>query len=272
MAFDPITAAIAAAPSIGQLLIGENSLFSGKKRLASRELKKNFETGQNMGIGSKYYDYLSAMRGQAQQGIGEASKSLYNQQIGRSQASALRALSGRRSALGGIGSIVAAGAESGLNLAAMDEQIRRQGQMAANEALFNIAGLEQQNELRKREEAANYWGSQRQESDASISSAIQGIGQAIGAGVQSGQFNQQLGVLGGTGSGGARSWGNVLGNIGKMGANTLAQSTASSIGQSMGSAIMPPRPNTSRLMGNSGNWASGLGTSRSIMPKSYGGQ
>lgn len=271
MAFDPITAAIAAAPSIGQLLIGENSLFSGKKRLASRELKKNFETGQNMGIGSKYYDYLSGMRAQAQQGIGEATKSLYNQQIGRSQASALRALSGRRSALGGIGSVVAAGAEGGLNLAAMDEQIRRQGQMAANEALFNIAGLEQQNELRKREEAANYWGAQRQESDASISSAIQGIGQAIGAGVQSGQFNQQLGVLGGIGSGGGRSWGNVLGNIGKMGANTLAQSAASSMGQSMGSAIMPPRPSASRLTGNYGNWASGLGTSRNIIPKSYGG-
>ena len=169
------------AISLGQLLIGENSLFSGKKRLASRELKKNFETGQNMGIGSKYYDYLSGMRAQAQQGIGEATKSLYNQQIGRSQASALRALSGRRSALGGIGSIVAAGAEGGLNLAAMDEQARRQGQMAANQALFNIAGLEQQNELRKREEAANYWGAQRQESDQSISSALAGLGKSLGA-------------------------------------------------------------------------------------------
>jgi hypothetical protein len=262
-------AAIQAAPSIGQLLIGENSLFSGKKRLASRELKKNFETGQNMGIGSKYYDYLSGMRAQAQQGIGEATKSLYNQQIGRSQASALRALSGRRSALGGIGSVVAAGVEGGLNLAAMDEQVRRQGQMAANEALFNVASLEQQNELRKREEAANYWGAQRQESDASISSAIQGIGQAVGTGIQASQFNQQLGALGKTG--GTRSWGNVLGDIGKMGANRLVQSAASSMGQSMGSAIMPSRPSTSRLTGNYGNWASGLGTSRNIIPKSYGG-
>ena len=250
-------AAIQAAPSIGQLLIGENSLFSGKKRLASRELKKNFETGQNMGIGSKYYDYLSGMRAQAQQGIGEATKSLYNQQIGRSQASALRALSGRRSALGGIGSVVAAGVEGGLNLAAMDEQVRRQGQMAANEALFNVASLEQQNELRKREEAANYWGAQRQESDASISSAIQGIGQAVGTGIQASQFNQQLGALGKTG--GTRSWGNVLGDIGKMGASTLAQSAASSMGQN------------SRLMGNYGNWAPGLGTSRNVIPKSYRG-
>jgi hypothetical protein len=178
---NPLKNQIGTAISLGQLLIGENSLFSGKKRLASRELKKNFEAGQNMGIGSKYYDYLSSMRSQAQQGIGEATKSLYNQQIGRSQASALRALSGRRSALGGIGSIVAAGAEGGLNLAAMDEQIRRQGQMAANQALFNIAGLEQQNELRKREEAASYWGAQRQESDQSISSALSGLGRSLGA-------------------------------------------------------------------------------------------
>jgi hypothetical protein len=260
-------AAIQAAPSIGQLLIGENSLFSGKKRLASRELKKNFEIGQNMGIGSKYYDYLSGMRAQAQQGIGEATKSLYNQQIGRSQASALRALSGRRSALGGIGNIVAAGAEGGLNLAAMDEQVRRQGQMAANEALFNVASLEQQNELRKREEAASYWGAQRQESDASISSAIQGIGQAIGS-----AFTPGLSSGGAVAKAGAnRSWGNVLGDIGKMGANRLVQSAASSMGQSMGSAIMPSRPNTSRLTGNYGNWASGLGTSRNIIPKSYGG-
>jgi hypothetical protein len=245
-------AAIQAAPSIGQLLIGENSLFSGKKRLASRELKKNFETGQNMGIGSKYYDYLSGMRAQAQQGIGEATKSLYNQQIGRSQASALRALSGRRSALGGIGSVVAAGVEGGLNLAAMDEQVRRQGQMAANEALFNVASLEQQNELRKREEAANYWGAQRQESDQSISSAVEGISKAIGS-----AFMPKVPGLGDVAkTGGARSWGNVLGNIGT---NALAQSAASSMGQN------------SRLMGNYGNWAPGLGTSRNVIPKSYRG-
>jgi hypothetical protein len=266
-----LMAAIQAAPSIGQLLIGENSLFSGKKRLASRELKKNFETGQSMGIGSKYYDYLSGMRAQAQQGIGEATKSLYNQQIGRSQASALRALSGRRSALGGIGSIVAAGAEGGLNLAAMDEQVRRQGQMAANEALFNVAGLEQQNELRKREEAASYWGAQRQESDASISSAIQGIGQAIGSaftpGLSGGGAAAKVGAT--------RSWGNVLGDIGKMGASALAQSAASSLGQQATSFLLPKysrmsTPSANQLMGN----PYGLGlknSSRLLMTPKYGG-
>lgn len=263
-------AAIQAAPSIGQLLIGENSLFSGKKRLASRELKKNFEVGQNMGIGSKYYDYLSAMRAQSQQGLGDATRALYNQQIGRGQTAALSALSGRRSALAGIGNIMAGAAEGGLQLASMDEQIRRQGQRAANEALFNIAGLEQQNELRKREEAANYWGAQRQESDQSISSALQGIGQAVGS---------AMNPTGGLGKvSGNRNWGNVFGSkegfissLAKMGANKLVESTASSLGQSMGSAIMPPRPNTSRLLGNQGNWTPGLGTSKSITPKYYGG-
>ena len=255
-------AAIQAAPSIGQLLIGENSLFSGKKRLASRELKKNFEVGQNMGIGSKYYDYLSAARAQSQQGLGDATRALYNQQIGRGQATALSALSGRRSALGGIGSIMANAAQGGLQLASMDEQIRRQGQQAANEALFNVAGLEQQNELRKREEAANYWGSQRQESDASISSALQGIGQAVGSAFSLDAMKPPTGGLD-KALGKSRSWGNVLGDIGKAG--------ASSLGQSMGSAIMPGRPNASRLSGNYGNWAPGLGTSRSITPKYYGG-
>lgn len=254
-------AAIQAAPSIGQLLIGENSLFSGKKRLASRELKKNFEVGQNMGIGSKYYDYLSAMRAQSQQGLGDATRALYNQQIGRGQTAALGALSGRRSALAGIGNIMAGAAEGGLQLASMDEQIRRQGQRAANEALFNIAGLEQQNELRKREEAANYWGAQRQESDQSISSALQGIGQAVGSAFASNAMKLPTGGLDTVSKN--RSWGNVLGDIGKAG--------ASSLGQSMGSAIMPSRPNTSRLSGNYGNWAPGLGTSRSLTPKYYGG-
>ncbi len=174
-------AAIQAAPSIGQLLIGENSLFSGKKRLASRELKKNFDASQSMGIGSKYYDYLKNMQSQAQQGIGDAARALYSQQAGRAQSAALGALSGRRAALGGIGSVVANAGDNALEMATMDENLRRQGQQAANQALFNIAGLEQQNELRKRQEAADYWGNQRQESDASISSALQGIGNAVGS-------------------------------------------------------------------------------------------
>jgi hypothetical protein len=164
----------------------------------------------------------------------------------------------------------------------MDEQVRRQGQMAANEALFNVAGLEQQNELRKREEAANYWNAQRQESDASISSAIQGIGSAIGAGVQAGQFNKQMDVLSKTGAGGARSWGNVLGNkdswgkaLLKKGAETLVQSSASSLGQQAPNFLLPQysrmsTPSANQLMGN----PYGLGPKKSsglLMTPKYGG-
>lgn len=274
-----LMAAIQAAPSVAQLFIGENSLFSGKKRLASRKLKEGFEASQAAGINKGYYDVLASQMARANQGMGMASKQLAQQQQARGVNRALSALSGRRSALSGISQITSGANDLGLQMAAQDEALRRENRAVAEQTQMNIAGLEDANAQRKRDELKDYWGTQRQESDASISSAIQGIGQAIGTGIQAGQFNKQMDILSKTGGGGgSRAWGNVLGpkesffsSLAKKGADTFVQSAASSLGQNIGNAFMPQRPNTSRLLGNQGNWAPGLGTSKNIIPKYYGG-
>ena len=58
---------------------------------------------------------------------------------------------------------------------------QRQNQATYEGTQLQVAGLEDANAQRKRDEAAAYWGNQRQESDASISSALKGIGDAVGS-------------------------------------------------------------------------------------------
>lgn len=277
MAFDPITAAISAAPSVAQLLIGENSLFSGKKRLASRELKKNFDASQAAGINKGYYDVLGQQAARANQGLGGASLGLARMEQGRAMAAQLGALGGRRSALAGLPGLGISSNDFATRLAASNEMAQRQNQATYEGTQLQVAGLEDANAQRKRDEAAAYWGNQRQESDASISSAIQGITNAVGAGIQSGQFNKMMdsgklkNMYGATGNMVFGKKDSFLKSLAKMGANKLVDSAATTLGQNIGNSFMPQRPNTSRLLGNQGNWAPGLGTSTNIIPKYYGG-
>jgi hypothetical protein len=175
-----VAAAIQAAPSVGQLLIGENSLFSGKKRLASRELKKNFDASQAAGINKGYYDVLGQQAARANQGMGGASLGLARMEQGRAMAAQLGALGGRRSALAGLPGLGISSNDFALRLAASNEMAQRQNQAAYEGTQLQVAGLEDQNAQRKRDEAASYWGAQRQESDQSISSAVEGISKALG--------------------------------------------------------------------------------------------
>jgi hypothetical protein len=283
MAFDPITAAISAAPSVAQLLIGENSLFSGKARQASREMKKTFDLSQAAGINKGYYDVLGQQAGRANQGMGGASLGLARMEQGRAMAAQLGALGGRRSALAGLPGLGISSSDFALRLAASNEMAQRQNQAAYEGTQLQVAGLEDQNAQRKRDEAMAYWGNRKAESDASISSSVQGIGQAIGAGIQAGQFDKQMSVLEKTGGGGgSRAWGNVLGSkdswgkaLLKKGADTLVTNAATSLGQQAPNFLLPQynrmsTPSANKLMGN----PYGLGPKNSsglLMRPTYGG-
>ena len=182
--------ALAAAP----LFFGENNIFSGKARQASRELKKNFEASQAMGLPSEYNQALQSRLQQANVGIPGSALGLYQQQAGRAQASQLGALGSRRSALGGIAGIAQAGNDAALQMASMQSNALQQGRAAADQALMTMGGLKQQDTLRKQQEAADYWGGRKAEANTSVSNALSALGGAAGSAIGTGAFNKMPGV------------------------------------------------------------------------------
>lgn len=186
--------AIAGIANIGisalPLFFGENNIFSGKARQASRELGKTFQRSQSMGLPSEYNEYMQGLRTQANVGIPSAALGMYQQQIGRNQATQLAGLGSRRSALAGIGQIAQAGQDAALNLASMQANALQQGQRELGRGLFQMGGLKYQDELRKLDEAKDYWGTRRQESNQAISSALANVGGAIGGALGMGLFNK----------------------------------------------------------------------------------
>jgi hypothetical protein len=278
-AFDPITAAISAAPAVGQLLIGENNIFSGKKRRATRELERNFQAGQGAQINQGYYDVLASQKARINQGLGMASQQLARQQQAQGVNALLANAGSRRVFTAAIPEIMKRQNNLGLQMAVEDEGLRRQNRGIAEQTQLQVAGLEDANAQRKREEAASYYQNQRQESDASISSGLQGLGAGIGAGIQAGQFNKMLdsGALKGMnmyGATGNMAFGpkeTFFKSLMKQGANTLVQSGANALGQNLASSFVPQKFSTNRLSGNYGNFATGLGKSQGFIPKYYGG-
>jgi hypothetical protein len=186
--------AIAGIANIGisalPLFFGENNIFSGKARQASRELGKTFQRSQSMGLPSEYNEYMQGLRTQANVGIPSAALGMYQQQIGRNQATQLAGLGSRRSALAGIGQIAQAGQDAALNLAGMQASALQQGQRELGRGLFQMGGLKYQDELRKLDEAKDYWGTRRQEANQAVSSALSNIGQAAGSALGMGAFNK----------------------------------------------------------------------------------
>ena len=185
--------AIAGIANIGisalPLFFGENNIFSGKARQASRELGKTFQRSQAMGLPSEYNEYIQGLRTQANVGIPSAALGMYQQQIGRQQATQLAGLGSRRSALAGVGQIAQAGQDAALNLASMQANALQQGQRELGRGLFQMGGLKYQEELRKLDEAKDYWGTRRQEANQAVSSALSNVGSAIGSGLSMGLFN-----------------------------------------------------------------------------------
>lgn len=183
-----VLAGLNIAASAAPLLFGENNIFSGKARQAKREIRKTFEKSQMMDLPSEYTEAMQGLRTQANVGIPGAALGLYQQQAARQQASQLAALGSRRSALAGVGQIAQAGQDAALNLAAMQAGALQQGQQALTRGLMQMGGLRYQEEMRKLEEARDYWGTRRAEANQAQSAALSALGQSIGSAVGSGAF------------------------------------------------------------------------------------
>lgn len=184
--------AIASIANVGlqaiPLFFGENNIFSGKARRARRELDKTFAESQRMELPTEYTEAMQGLRTQANTGIPSAAMNLYQQNAARNQSSMLSGLRSRRSALGSVGQIAQAGQNAAMNLASMQANALQQAQGNLNRGLMQMGGLKYQEQLRKSNEAAQFYGSQRQEANQAVSSALKGIGGAIGAGIAYGGF------------------------------------------------------------------------------------
>lgn len=191
MAPQAIMAGLNIATSALPLFFGENNIFSGKARQASREQEAAFKRSQAMQLPTEYTQALQNRLAQANVGIPSAALGLYQQQAGRAQAGQLAGLRDRRSALAGIGGIAQAGQDAALQLASMQSQALLSGQERANQALMQMGGLKYQEELRKQEEAQQYWGGRKAEANAAVSSALSGVGQAMGSALSTGAFQGQ---------------------------------------------------------------------------------
>lgn len=163
------------------MLFGENNIFSGKKRAATRERARIFKESQNYQLPTEYEEaYRSALE-QENIGLPSSVLGLYRQNMARQEASQLGALRSRRSLLAGLSPIVQGGQDAALKLAGMQAEALRQGKSYADQMRMRMGGLKQQEFLRKSQEAAEYQDVQRRESDLAISNALQGIGSAVGS-------------------------------------------------------------------------------------------
>ena len=209
-------AAAQAAPAIGGLLFGENSLFSGKGRQASRELGKAFEESQSHGINQNYYDVLARQKAMANQGLGDAAIALAQQQQGRATNAMLSGLSNRRSLLAGLPGLSISSNDLAMRLAGDTESLKRQGQQQALNTQWNIGGLEEANWQRKMDERNAYWGGRKAESNAAISSNLTNLGKTVSS-IAGGKFKG----LGGDGGLGGLFKDSAITNAG-AGGNTLS--------------------------------------------------
>lgn len=190
MAAQALLAGLGMAASAAPLFFGENNIFSGKARRASREIEKSFKSSQAMQLPEEYTQALQSKLQQQNVGIPGAALGLYQQQIGRGLSSQLGALGSRRSALAGIGNIAQAGQDSALQLAGMQANALQQSRAAADQALMQMGGLKYGEALRKYQEAADYYGTQKAESNAAISAALTGLGRTAGSAIGMGAFNR----------------------------------------------------------------------------------
>ena len=194
MAAQAILAGLQMGAAAAPLFFGENNIFSGKARQATRELEKTFRQSQAMGTPTEMTQALQNRLAQANVGIPGAALGLYQQQAGREQASQLGALGSRRSALAGVGNIAQAGQDAALRLAGMQGEALQAGQERANQALMQMGQFKYQEDLRKQQEAADYWGTRKAESNAAISGALSALGQAAGTAIGTGAFAKTPGM------------------------------------------------------------------------------
>jgi hypothetical protein len=78
--------------------------------------------------------------------------------------------------------------------------------------------------LRKQQEAADYWGGRKAESNAAISSALSSLGQAAGSALGTGAFNKMPKVPGGSSNVTSAMQGLGIGMDDVMGTNAVTKS------------------------------------------------
>lgn len=191
MAAQAVLAGLNMAAAAAPLFFGENNIFSGKARRATRELQNNFRASQSMELPQEYTQALQSKLQQANVGIPGAALGLYQQQIGRNMVSQIGALGGRRSALAGIGNIAQSGQDAALQLAGMQANALQRSRADADQALMQMGGLKYNEQLRKYQEAADFYGTQKAEANAAVSSALAGLGQAAGSAMTTKAFSKK---------------------------------------------------------------------------------
>jgi hypothetical protein len=181
LGFSPAGLALQALPSVAGLMFGENSLFSGKARQASQKLMSDFQKSQATPIDSGYTDWYNRMQSMGNMGLSGATRGLMNESFARQQGSMMSALRSKRSLLGGIGQVADAGNEFLKRQGEMNENLLRQNRLAAADAAYKMGAIRTQDRLRKEDEARQFWGMRKAESNQSVSRNLAGIGQAVGA-------------------------------------------------------------------------------------------
>lgn len=179
--FSPGGLALQALPSVAGLLFGENSLFSGKARQASQKLMSDFQKSQATPIDAGYTDWYNRMQSMGNMGLSGATRGLMNESFARQQGSMMNALRSKRSLLGGIGQVADAGNEFLKRQGEMNENMLMQNRRAAADAAFKMGNIRTQDRLRKEDEARQFWGMRKAESNQAISRNLAGLGQAVGS-------------------------------------------------------------------------------------------
>ena len=179
--FSPGGLALQALPSAVGLFFGENSLFSGKARQASQKLMSDFQKSQAAPIDPGYTDWYNRMQSMGNMGLSGATRGLMNESFARQQGSMMSALRSKNLLLGGISQVADAGNEFLKRQGEMNENMLMQNRRAAADAAFKMGNIRTQDRLRKEDEARQFWGMRKAESNQALSRNLAGIGQAAGA-------------------------------------------------------------------------------------------
>lgn len=193
MAIQAALAGLNIAASAIPLFVGENNIFSGKARQASRELEKTFRRGQAMeDITPELARVAQQRQMRASQGLGGTALGLYKQRQNQALGAGMQSLRYQRpgSALAGTGALVGQGMQGAMELALADEQARERNRMLSEQTQVDVGQQRMMSQLRKQQEASDYWGTRKAEANAAVSGALSGIGQAAGTALAFGGFTK----------------------------------------------------------------------------------
>jgi hypothetical protein len=141
----------------------------------------DFQKSQATPIDSGYTDWYNRMQSMGNMGLSGSTRGLMNESFGRQQNAMIGALRSKRSLLGGLGQLADAGDQFIKKQGEMNENLLRQNKLAAADAAYKMGAIRTQDRLRKEEEARQFWGMRKAESNQAISRNLAGIGQAVGS-------------------------------------------------------------------------------------------